>query len=143
MTARRPSMWQRWRDEDQGAVSAYLVVIMVALVAVSGLVFDVGRALAAKSRATSTAQYAARAGADALTGATGRDGVVALDPDAATAAARAVIDSAGAAGEVQIRGLAVTVTVTATRPAAILSIVGITELSGTSQMTAYAVVREE
>jgi hypothetical protein len=53
------------RDES-GQVTAFVVVFMVALIAIAGLVIDGGVALAAQRRAMNEAQAAARAGAEAL-----------------------------------------------------------------------------
>ena len=53
-------------DGDRGSVTAYLLIMTVALVVLAGLVLDGGGALAAHGRAADTAQQAARAGADAL-----------------------------------------------------------------------------
>lgn len=53
------------RDED-GQVSAFVVVFMVALVGFAGLVIDGSVALSAQRRAMNEAQAAARAGAQAL-----------------------------------------------------------------------------
>src|SRR6476659_5188316 len=53
-------------DRDRGSVTAYLLIMTVALVVLAGLVLDGGAALAAHGRAADTAQQAARAGADAL-----------------------------------------------------------------------------
>src|SRR6478752_6107801 len=59
--------WTRVRhDPDGGSITAYLLIMTVALVVLAGLVLDGGAALTAHGRAADTAQQAARAGADAL-----------------------------------------------------------------------------
>ena len=66
----RAAVTRRWtrmqRDRDGGSITAYLLIMTVALVVLAGLVLDGGAALAAHGRAADTAQQAARAGADAL-----------------------------------------------------------------------------
>ena len=99
---------------------------------------DGGYALAARQEAASTAEQAARAGADALA----RDGLrnagpVRLDPAAATAAARSYLATTGHAGDVAVEGQTVQVKVLITRRTAILSAVGIDTVS--SAATASAV----
>jgi hypothetical protein len=83
-------------DRDRGSVTAYLLIMTVALVMLAGLVLDGGASLAAQGRAADSAEEAARAGADALE-------------------------------EQSLR---------ATRPTAILAIVGITQVGGTATATA-------
>ncbi len=120
-------------------MALYLAVFMTALMVMAGLVVDGGAALAARGRAEDLAQQAARAGADALAPVSLRtanpDGL-AIDPVAAERAARAVLDAGGASGAVTIAGLDVTVTARVPRHAAVLSAVGITDLSGEATATA-------
>src|SRR5947209_20356105 len=99
------------RDE-QGQVTAFLVVIMVALLAMAGLVIDGGTALAAKRRAINEADSAARAGSQALAIRSYRStGSLAPDPDAAIDAARAYLARTSDSGDVVLRGDQVVVTV--------------------------------
>src|SRR5450755_3943975 len=71
------------RDGEQGQITVFVVVIMVALLAVAGLVYDGGRALAAKTTAIDIAQEAARAGAQQVNLASFRaSGQVMLDASA-------------------------------------------------------------
>lgn len=115
---------------ERGQVAAFLVVAMTGLLALVGLVLDGGLALAAKTEAIGVAQEAARAGAQHLDLAAYRaDGTVTLDPDAATAAAHDYLDAADATGTVTVTGATIAVTVTATHPTQLLSIVGITTLT--------------
>ena len=100
---------------------------------------DGGAALAAHGRAADVAQQAARAGADALDEMSLRSpspaGLTA-NPAAARAAAGGVLAAAGVTGEVTVNGGAVTVTARASKPAVILTIVGIGEVGGTATATA-------
>ena len=54
------------RDQDRGSVTAYLLIMTVAMVLLGRVVLDGGAALTAHGRAADIAQQAARAGADAL-----------------------------------------------------------------------------
>lgn len=135
--------WQRFRTDpgrDAGSAALWLAIVMVALLAFAGLVLDGGTALAARGQAADVAQQAARAGADALSpGALfGGGGVASLGAQeaAANTAARNVLSAAGVSGTVQVSAASVTVTATATKQTAILSAVGINQVSGTASATA-------
>ncbi len=135
--------WQRLRtdpDRDAGSAALWLAVVMVALLAFAGLVLDGGTALAARGQAADVAQQAARAGADALSpnAVFGGGGAPSLGAQeaAANTAARNVLAAAGVTGTVQVSAASVTVTATATKQTAILSAVGINQVSGTASATA-------
>lgn len=142
-TARR-AMTRRERDDrrgdaDRGSITAYLLITTVAIFALAGLVLDGGAALAAHGRAADVAQQAARAGADALDESSLRSATPAgltAHPTSARAAASKVLAAAGVTGEITVDGGRVTVTARVTKPAAILSIVGISEVGGTAMATA-------
>ncbi|MGH8922355.1 MAG: pilus assembly protein TadG-related protein, partial [Actinomycetes bacterium] len=67
---RRLRRWNTWRcgwwARDEGRVSAFVVTVLVAILALAGLTLDGGLALADKVRANGQAEAAARAGAQAL-----------------------------------------------------------------------------
>ena len=139
----RGAVTRRWtrmrRDEDRGSITAYLLIMTVALVLMAGLVLDGGAALTAHGTAADTAQQAARAGADALDDNSLRTTTPAgltTNPGAARAAARAVLAAADVTGDVTVIGTTVTVTAHATRPTVILAIAGITQVGGTATATA-------
>ena len=143
VTARRaqPARWRHRRRDgnDRGSITAYLLITTVAIFALAGLVLDGGAALAAHGRAADVAQQAARAGADALDVTSLRSPTPAgltADPAAARTAAGEVLAAAGVTGDVAVNGRSVTVTARVTKPAAILSIVGIGEVGGTATATA-------
>ena len=126
-------------DNDRGSITAYLLITTVAIFALAGLVLDGGAALAAHGRAADVAQQAARAGADALDVTSLRSPTPAgltADPAADRTAAGEVLAAAGVTGDVAVNGRSVTVTARVTKPAAILSIVGIGEVGGTATATA-------
>ena len=127
------------RDEDRGSVTAYLLIMTVALILLAGLVLDGGAALAAHGRAADTAQQAARAGADALDVASLRSPTPAglsANPAAAQRAAQAVLGAAGISGEVTVSGSQVTVSARVSEPTAILSMVGVDQVGGSATATA-------
>lgn len=122
--------WVGWWREDTGRVTAFVVVLTTAILAVAGLTLDGGRALAAKVEAIGRAESAARAGADAIDLTTYRTtGRLVLVPDRAAAAAQTYLAAIGATGQVVVDGNQVTVTVTATTPIQLLGLVGVTALT--------------
>ena len=132
--------WTRVQHEpDRGSITAYLLITTVALVVLAGLVLDGGAALTAHGTAADTAQQAARAGADALDEQSLRASAPAgltTNPAAAREAAAAVLAAADVTGDITVTGSTVTVTARATKPTAILAIVGIDQVGGTATATA-------
>ncbi|MEV0396512.1 pilus assembly protein TadG-related protein [Polymorphospora rubra] len=137
----RRCRWLRERTaDDSGQVTAFAVVMTVALLAVAGLVLDAGLALTEKIRALDIAQAAARAGAQELDLYQYRTRNVAeLDPNRAATAARAWLESAGADGEATATTSTVTVTVRRTSRTQLLQIVGVPQLAVSATATATAV----
>jgi Flp pilus assembly protein TadG len=129
------------RDAQRGAVMFWVIPLMVAMVAMAGLVVDGGNAIAARQHAADLAQQAARAGADALSPDSLHTAVpsqLAADPAAATAAADQVLSAGGVVGAVSIDGDSVTVSVTVHEKTSVLSAFGLTEISGSATSTATA-----
>ena len=120
-------------------VTAFVVVIMMALVLVAGLVLDGGLALAAKVQAIDDAQAAARAGAQAIDLSTFRaTGQITLDAATATTDAEQSLTTAGQSGTVNVAGDVVTVTVTVTQHTQILDLIGVNALHETATGSATA-----
>lgn len=135
-TAMRQQPWQRLRTDEDGRVTAFVVIVVTAVLAFGGLVLDGGLALAAKVRAIGEAQEAARAGAQEIDLAAYRaDGTLRLAPQQASAAARAYLASAGRSGTVSVAGNTVNVTITISQPTQLLGLVGVGSItvSGTGQ----------
>ena len=129
------------RDGEQGQITVFVVVIMVALLAVAGLVYDGGRALAAKTTCIDIAQEAARAGAQQVNLASFRaTGQVVLDAAAALAAAQAYLADTGTGdtATVTVAGDTVTVAVSSVQPTVFLGLIGIRSLHVTGTATATA-----
>lgn len=134
----RPGPPPRPLGEDRGSLTLMLAMLMVALLALAGLVIDGGRKLNESENAYSVAQEAARAGAGMVdTSAVYRSGTFQVDPNQARAAARAYLAQVGYRGTVAITGTdQIRVTVTVTEPTLVLSLIGIDSMS--AQGTAVA-----
>jgi putative Flp pilus-assembly TadE/G-like protein len=124
--------WQRLRSDESGRVTAFVVIIVTAVLAFGGLVLDGGLALAAKVRAIGEAQEAARAGAQELDLAAYRaDGTLRLMPQQASTTARNYLAAAGRSGTISVAGNSVNVTVTISQPTQLLGLIGIDSLTVT------------
>ncbi len=131
---------RRRRLDDRGQVSGFAIIMVTAMLAVSGLVLDGGLAVAAKVRAVSVAQSAARAGAQAVDlDLYRRTGEVRLDVPRATAAAHDWLNRSGATGTVTATTPQVHVEVTSTTSTQLLSLVGVGSLTVHASATATAV----
>jgi len=125
-----------WRRED-GQVTAFVLVVTIAILAMAGLGLDGGLALAAEVEAGDQAESAARAGAQAIDLSTYRgDGTLTLDPIRAEATAQTYLARIGATGVVTVSQDTVTVTVTAVHRTQLLSLVGIARISVHGSATA-------
>lgn len=121
---------RRWRRTDEGQVTAFVVVLTLGILALTGLTLDGGLALAASTRARGQAEAAARAGAQAIDLTTFRaNGTLQLLPAEATYRARAHLEAEGVTGAVTASANTVTVTVTAEQPTQLLGLMGITTLT--------------
>jgi hypothetical protein len=126
------------RQED-GMVTAFVVIFTFALLLMAGLVLDGGLTLASKVQAIDDAQAAARAGAQGINISLYRaTGQITLDPAVATADAENYLAAAGHTGNVTVNGEVVTVTVSITQKTQILDIAGINHLTVTGTGTATA-----
>lgn len=126
-----------WWAADEGRVTAFVVVLTVAILGLAGLTLDGGLALAAKVKAHDQAEAAARAGAQALdlTAYRATHTLRLLPGDAVTDAQR-YLATVNATGSVSVADNTVTVTVTATQRTQLLGLIGITSLSVHSQASA-------
>jgi len=121
--------------DDRGvSLSAFVSTIVVALLAMGGLVIDGGAQSTAFRECQQVASEAARAASDsaAPARASGLDGDLAT----MTAAARAVIAThAGVSGTVTVSAGGIVVTTAKTVPTTFLSLIGITELPASGEAT--------
>ncbi|MGB7053302.1 MAG: pilus assembly protein TadG-related protein [Acidimicrobiales bacterium] len=114
--------------EDRGSITAFSVLLLVAIFVVMGMVLDGGTQASAHQSAVDEAEQAARAGAGALSVAALRSGSVQLNDQQAVAVAEALTVASGHPGTATVVGQTVTVDVQYRVPTAILGIVGITSL---------------
>jgi Putative Flp pilus-assembly TadE/G-like len=115
----------RQRVLHEGSVSAFVVLLLVALFVVMGMVVDGGSALAAHQSAVDEAEQAARAGAGSLSVDALRSGSLQLDPQAAIASAEAFTVASGHPGAATVSAGVVTVSIHYRVPTSVLGIVGI------------------
>lgn len=108
---------------EAGSVSAFVAVVAVGLIMVTGMAYDGGQIVAAQATARDLAASAARAGAQEVDLDRLRTtGDAMLDPDRATTAAQAFLAQAGFSGSTRVAGSSITVTVTVLQPMRILPV---------------------
>jgi Flp pilus assembly protein TadG len=126
---------------ERGSLTLMLAALMVALLALAGLVIDGGRKLNESSRAYAIAEEAARAGAGMVDRSVAyRSGAFNVDEAQALAAARAYLADAGYTGSVRPDGTQrIRVSVTVTQPTLVLSLIGMDSMTSTSSAVASLV----
>lgn len=130
---------QRRRGQD-GLLTLFTCIAVVAMLILVGLVVDGGYVLAARRRAIDEASGAARAGAEALALSAYRaSGDLTLDPDAAAAAAQGFLAATGHRGTVSVDGSDVTVSLSFDQPMSLLRIIGIDSVNVQGRGLARAV----
>ncbi len=130
----------RGHQDDRGAITLFVVVFSLALLAAVGLVVDGGGKVRALQRADEAAREAARAGSQMLDvpSAVRGDGVR-IDPAGAARAARAYLDAAGVDGNVTVAGNAVRVSTSITYEPVFLSFAGVGPMTVTGTASARPV----
>jgi len=124
---------------QDGFVTVFTVIIVVALFVLAGLVFDGGRAMDGRVTALDEAQEAARVGAQQIDLPTFRaTGAAILSYSAAVTAAEGYLATTGDTGTATVTGDTVTVTVTHIQPTEILSMIGIGSFTENATATATA-----
>ena len=137
MSARSPRLVGRPAGQD-GSVSLFLVVAVLALFMAVGLVVDGGQKLRSTQRADDVAAEAARAGVQSVQPAnTVRGQPAQVNPEAAISAARHYLSVAGVAGNVTVTGGRVQVSTSISFTPAFLSLIGL----GTQTVTGRASAR--
>jgi len=139
--ARPPGAARSAVGRDAGSLTLMLAVLMVALLALAGLVIDGGRKLNQSASAYAVAQEAARAGAGLVDRSVAySSGTFRVDQAQAVAAARAYLASAGYTGTVSADGTQrIRVTVTVTAHTLVLSLIGIDTMTSTGSAVASLV----
>jgi hypothetical protein len=116
------------RLNQRGSVSAWAVLLAVGgFTPLLGLIVDGGTVVNARLEAARDAGQAARAGADALSAASIRNGGNNVSPDLAITQARAYLAKVGQNGTVTVAGDTVTVTVAGTIHPTLLGVIGVNE----------------
>ena len=134
----------RRRDDDRGAITLFVAVFTLALLAAIGLVVDGGGKVRALQRADEAAREAARAGSQMLDvpSAVRGDGAR-VSPAGAARAARAYLAAAGVAGTVTVEGNAVRVSTRVTYAPVFLAFAGVGPMTVTGEAVAAPVAGDE
>jgi Flp pilus assembly protein TadG len=132
---RRPDPIER-RERERGSITPLVALFAAAFLVLGALIYDAGRAMAAKTTAIDTAQQAARTAAQALNPTDLRNNILATTPGQAIADAEAYIAASGDTGTVTITGDEITVQVTRHQATALLDAIGIPEITVTGTATA-------
>jgi Flp pilus assembly protein TadG len=134
----------RSAHDARGSASIWaLLLTSGAFTVLLGLVVDGGRVIDARLEASRVAAQAARLGADQLSASSVRSGGDAVNAQSASDRVREYLAAAGQVGSVQVTGDRVTVTVTGTSPARILSVLGIDGFPIEESETAQGITGEE
>lgn len=133
----------RRRDAQRGAVTAWVLFLVPAMLAVAGLVIDATYTLGAKREAMNDAEQAARVGSDALSESALRSGITAVSRTQAITAAQTYLAQVGANGTVSVAGGTVTVVITGERATTLLSAVGVTSLPYTAEASAVSIDEDD
>jgi hypothetical protein len=132
------------RAHDEGAVSLFVIVLAVALLAAGGRVVDGGGKIRALERADESAREAARAGTQMLeVPAAVRGQSVTVEPAAAARAARSYLAAAGAEGTVSVSGRTVTVSTRVVYQPVFLGFVGVGPVTVTGEASARPVMSSD
>jgi len=129
----------RCAGPDAGSISAFVVCLVVVFVACAGLVLDGGRYVAARARAASVAEQAARDGVQEVHGL--HNGLLLVNTGPASARAERYLSSVGAQGAVVADPSSVTVTVAMRVQPLILGIFGVGARTARVTRTAQPVDR--
>ena len=120
-------------------MTAFVVIMTVAIVVMIGLVLDGGSVLAARREAIDEADGAARAAAQSVAPATRTSDRTVLDPARAQAAVDAYLAPTGHQGSVVVNGDSVAVTVSYSQHLEILGAAGLGSVTVTGHGAARAV----
>lgn len=124
LAARRPT--------DDGAVTLFVAIAMVGLLALAGLVVDGGAKVRAVQRADRVAAEAARAGGQAIDLAAVLEGSdIAVDRHAALVAAESYLRDSGVEGSARVidGGSGMAVSTTTSAPTVFLGLIGVPEFT--------------
>ena len=132
------------KRDERGSASIWAILVTAgAFTVLLGLVVDGGRVIDERVAASRAAAQAARAGADALSAASVRNGSDAVDAEAAQARAQSYLRDAGMDGTVSVAGDTVTVTVTGESKNQILGVIGVSSVPIDETESARAITEED
>jgi Flp pilus assembly protein TadG len=132
------------RHDDRGAISLFLAVFTLVLLAAIGLVVDGGGKVRALQRADEAAREAARAGSQMLDVPSAVRGEgLRVDPAAAARAARAYLRAAEVDGTVTVEGNAVRVSTRITYEPVFLAFAGVGPMTVTGEASARPVAGDD
>lgn len=124
-------------NKERGSVTLYAVIIIIAALALTGLVVDGGAQMRTQQRADQVAREAARAAGQAINGqpVLGRPGLV--DVSRGRQAAQKYLATAGIAGTVTVNGTTISITTNVPYEPIMLSAFGMgtVTVSGYSEAT--------
>ncbi len=127
------------RNPQEGSITAFVALMLIAVFVLMGLVVDGGAELSARQAATDEAEQAARAGAGRLSVAALRSGVVQLNEAAAIRAAENFTIAAGHPGTATVSSGTVTVQIHYRISTEILGIVRLNSLPVSASASAVDV----
>jgi Flp pilus assembly protein TadG len=132
------------KRDDRGSASIWAILVIAgAFTVLLGLVVDGGRVIDERVGASRAAAQAARAGADALSVVSVRNGRDAIDAEAARARAQNYLRRAGMDGIVSVSGDRVTVRVTGESKNQILGVIGVASFPIDESESARAITEED
>jgi Flp pilus assembly protein TadG len=132
------------KRDDRGSASIWAILVIAgAFTVLLGLVVDGGRVIDERVAASRAAAQGARAGVDALSAASVRNGSDAVDAEAARARAQSYLRAAGMDGTVSVAGDTVTVTVTGESRNQILGVIGVSSFPIDETESARAITEED
>jgi hypothetical protein len=130
----------RLRD-DEGSLSAFVLVTVVILIVVTGLVVDSAGKYQEDAHAQQIASSAARAAVNSISGTTVEYGSLNLNAGQAETVANDYIAAAGATGTVTVSGQVVSVEVETTYTTKFLSLIGANTLPGKGSASAELITQ--
>jgi len=134
-----PTALLRERNESGSASIWALLITATAFTLLLGLVVDGGTVIDARITSSRAAAQAARAGADALSASSVRNGGDQVAVGAATTRVQGYLRAAGLRGASQVEGHSVTVTVSGRSPTRVLGVIGISSFPIRETRTADAI----
>lgn len=131
----------RFRDDERGSLSAYVLITIVVLIVVTGLVVDSAGKYQEDARAQQLASNAARTAVNSISGDTVLIGSLNLNAAQAETVARDYLAAAGVTGTVIVAGQVVSVEVQTTYITKFLSLIGANTLPGKGSASAELITQ--